>query len=381
MTASPRGPLDGVRVVTFAPLYQGPYATTLLADLGADVVTVERPGTGDGARAQGHMFGALNRGKRSITLDLKDPAGQERARRLARTADILVEAFRPGTMDRYGLGYPRLSAANPGLVYVSLSGFGQDGPYRDRAGHDLVYQAAAGLLDALADRPGAVHPPPDLETGAIVGALYTVIGALAGLIGRSALGRGTYIDLSTQEALLSVIPLRLDPVLNGGDAPQRGGHDPGYGLYRCADGRLIALGIGFEDHFWAALCRATGLTEYADLRQADRLAGGDRIAARLSEALATRPYPEWQAEFDRIGVPVGPVNRLTDILADPHVRARKAIRTLRGHPARRYARQPLRLSGYAEPEPGPAPGLGEHTASLLRELDDTSLNPEEVSEP
>ncbi|WP_433227202.1 CaiB/BaiF CoA transferase family protein [Microtetraspora malaysiensis] len=378
MTASPRGPLDGVRVVTFAPLYQGPHATTLLAELGADVVTVERPGTGDGARVQGHMFGALNRGKRSITLDLKDPEDRERARRLAGTADILVEAFRPGTMDRYGLGYPRLSAASPGLVYVSLSGFGQDGPYRDRAGHDLMYQAAAGLLDALADRPGAVHPPPDLEAGAIVGALYTVIGALAGLVGRSALGRGTHIDLSTHEALLSVIPLRLDPVLNGGGVPRRDGHDPGYGLYRCADGRLIALGIGFEDHFWTALCGVTGLAEYATLPQADRVAACDEIVARLSEALATRPYPEWQAEFDRIGVPAGPVNRLTDIPADPHVRAREVIRATRGHPARQYVRQPLRLSGYPEPEPGPPPELGEHTASLLRELDDPSPHPEEV---
>ncbi|GAA4204135.1 CaiB/BaiF CoA transferase family protein [Microbispora amethystogenes] len=383
MTTSLPGPLAGTRVVTFAAIYQGPYATTLLADLGADVITVERPGTGDTARAQGGMFEALNRGKRSIVLDLKNPADQETARRLAGTADVLVEAFRPGAMERFGLGYPRLSAANPGLVHVSLSGFGQDGPYRDRAGHDLMYQAAAGLLGGLPDRPGAVHPPPELEAGAIVGALYAALGALAGLLGRAVTGRGTHVDLSTHEALLSVMSLRLDPVLNGpgGDAAAAPGREPGYGLYRCADGRLIALGIGFEDHFWALLCRATGLTAFAGLGQAERLARGDFLAGLLSDALATRPYAEWQEEFDRIGVPAGPVHRLSEVPADPHVRAREVIRTLRGHSPRRYVRQPLRLSAYAEHDPGPAPRLGEHTASLLRELDDTAPCPEEAVEP
>ncbi|MBB5626152.1 CaiB/BaiF CoA transferase family protein [Sphaerisporangium krabiense] len=378
---TPSGPLSGVRIVTFAPLYQGPYATTLLADLGADVVTVERPGTGDGARLQGVMFAALNRGKRSVALNLKAPEDQETARRLAGTADVLVEAFRPGTMERYGLGYPRLSAGHPGLVYVSLSGFGQDGPYRDRAGHDLMYQAAAGLLDGLVDRPGAVHPPPELEAGAIVGALYAALGALAGLVGRAATGRGTHVDLSTHEALLSVMSLRLEPVLNGSGAPApEPGPEPGYGLYRCADRRLIALGIGFEDHFWALLCEATGLTAYAGLTQAERAAQGGTLAGLLSEALSTRTYAHWQELFDRIGVPAGPVHRLREIPDDPHVRARQAIRALNGGDGRRYVRQPLRFSGYGAPDPAPAPGLGEHTASLLRELD-ASPHHQEVPEP
>ncbi|MBB4699662.1 CaiB/BaiF CoA transferase family protein [Sphaerisporangium siamense] len=379
MTAS--GPLGGVRIVTFAPLYQGPYATTLLADLGADVITVERPGTGDGARLQGVMFAALNRGKRSVALDLKRPEDQETARRLAGTADVLVEAFRPGTMERYGLGYPRLSAGHPGLVYVSLSGFGQDGPYRDRAGHDLMYQAAAGLLDGLVDRPGAVHPPPELEAGAIVGALYAALGALAGLVGRAATGRGTHVDMSTHEALLSVMSLRLEPVLNGSGTPAPApGPEPGYGLYRCADRRLIALGIGFEDHFWALLCEATGLTAYAGLTQAERAARGDTLAGLLSEALSAHTYAHWQELFDRIGVPAGPVHRLREIPDDPHVRARQAIRALDGGDGRRYVRQPLRFSGYGAPDPAPAPGLGEHTASLLHELD-ASPHHQEVPEP
>ncbi|MEV7011479.1 CoA transferase [Streptosporangium sp. NPDC051022] len=371
--SSGRRPLDGIRVVTFAPLYQGPYATMMLADLGADVIVVERPGTGDPARGQGVMFDALNRGKRSVTLDLKQPADQETALRLVRTADVLFEAYRPGTMERFGLGYPRVSALHPGLVYVSLSGFGQDGPYRDRPGHDLMFQAVAGLLGGLCDRPEAVLPPPDLETGAIVGALYAALGALAGLVGRAATGRGTHVDLSTQEALMSILSLRYEPVLNGPDGSAAApGREPGYGMYRCADGLLIALGIGFEDHFWAALCQVTGLTAHARLSQAERLARGDELAGEVAGALATRPRAEWQETFDRIGVPACPVHRPEDALDDPQVTARGTIRPLSDRPLpdrpRRYVRQPLRMSGYPDPDSAAAPLLGEHTASILGEL-------------
>ncbi|MEV8635626.1 CaiB/BaiF CoA-transferase family protein [Streptosporangium sp. NPDC051023] len=418
--SSGRGPLDGIRVVTFAQLYQGPYATMLLADLGADVIVVERPGTGDPARGQGVMFDALNRGKRSMTLDLKQPADQETALRLVRTADVLFEAYRPGTMERFGLGYSRVSAVNPGLVYVSVSGFGQDGPYRDRPGHDLMFQAVAGLLGGLRDRPEAVLPPPDLETGGIVGALYAALGAMVGLVGRAATGRGTHVDLSTHEALMSILSLRFEPVLNGPDGSAAApGREPGYGMYRCADGLLIALGIGFEDHFWAALCQATGLTAHARLSQAERLARGDALAGELAGALATRTRAEWQETFDRIGVPACPVHRLREALSDPHVAARRTIRPLSGQsspgrlspgqsspvqspsdqspsgqfppgqsPARqpqpgrprRYVRQPLRLSGYAAPDPIAAPLLGEHTASILRELTPRS-HTEEANRP
>ncbi|MBB4920838.1 crotonobetainyl-CoA:carnitine CoA-transferase CaiB-like acyl-CoA transferase [Streptosporangium saharense] len=360
--ASGRGPLDGTRIVTFAPLYQGPYATMLLADLGADVIVVERPGTGDPARAQGAMFDALNRGKRSVTLDLKRPEDQEAALRLAGTADVLFEAYRPGTMERFGLGYPRLSAFNPGLVYVSISGFGQAGPYRDRPGHDLMFQAVAGLLDGLCDRPETVIPPPDLEAGAVVGALYAALGALAGLLGRATTGRGTHVDMSTHEALLAILTLRLEPVLNGGPV-ETPGREPGYGIYRCADGLPLALGIGFEDHFWTTLCRATGLTGHAELRQAERLARSEELVADLAAALATRPRAHWQETFDRVGVPASPVHRLREALADPQVVARGTVGDLAdggGH----YVRQPLRLSGYDTPAPAPAPHLGAHNALL-----------------
>ncbi|GAA0402839.1 CoA transferase [Acrocarpospora corrugata] len=361
-------PLDGIRVVTFAQLYQGPYATMLLADLGADVITVERPGTGDPARAQGALFTALNRGKRSVTLDLKQPADQEAARRLVRTADVLFEAYRPGTMARYGLGYAELSAGNPGLVYVSVSGFGQDGPYRDRAGHDLMYQAAAGLVAGLCDQRGTAFPPPDLEAGAIIGTLYAALGALTGLIGRTATGHGTHVDMSTHEALLAAQTLRFEPVLTASPAPAPG-REPGYGLYRCADGLLIALGIGFEDHFWDLLCRATGLAGYERLDQAERLAESDLLVGELARVLATRTRADWQERFDRAGVPAGPVHRLGEALDDPHVTARDVVRTLSGPEPRRYVRQPLRLSAYPAHDPGPPPLLGQHTASILQELD------------
>ncbi|GAA1002334.1 CoA transferase [Acrocarpospora pleiomorpha] len=376
MTASlGRRPLDGVRVVTFAQMYQGPYATMLLADLGADVIIVERPRTGDLARAQGAIFDALNRGKRSVTLDLKQPADQERARRLAGTADVLFEAYRPGTMARFGLGYAELSAVHPRLVYVSVSGFGQDGPYRDRAGHDLMYQAAAGLLSRLCDRPEAVLPAPDLEVGAIVGALYAALGALVGLVGRTATGHGTHVDLSTHEALVAIMAIHVEQVLNepGGSAAPPG-REPGYGVYRCADGLLIALGIGFEDHFWELLCQETGLAGHTRLRQRERLARGDALTGELARVLATRTRAEWQERFDRAGVPAGPVHRLDEALGDPHLAAREVIRPLAGPSPRRYVRQPLRLSAYPAPDPDPAPLLGEHTASILHELDAPSAS-------
>lgn len=362
----PAGPLRGVRVVNFAPLYQGPYASMVLADLGADVIVVERP-DGDQARRLGHMFDALNRGKRSITLDLKDPTGRDTARRLAATADVLFEAFRPGTMDRFGLGYEQLAAGHPGLVYVSISGFGQDGPYRDRAGHDLMYQAVSGMLASAYDRSDPVVPPPDLEAGAIVGALYAALGALAGLAGRTITGHGTYLDLSTHEALMSALTLRFEPVLNSDDPVRPAGPEPGYAMYRCADGKLIALGIGYEDHFWRALCVVTGLTRSAQLTQAQRLAQAEVLSHDLADALSRRDRASWQDLFDRAGVPAAPVHRLPDALSDPHVRARQSAAVLAGS-AHRYVRSPLRLAGYPVHDPAPAPRVGEHTAALLHEL-------------
>ncbi|WP_405152006.1 CoA transferase [Sphaerisporangium sp. NBC_01403] len=371
MAAGPgRRPLDGVRVVTFAQNFQGPYATMVLADLGADVIVVERPATGDPARSQPGMFAALNRGKRSVTLDLKSPEDQETAFRLACTADVLFESYRPGTMARFGLGYPRLSAAHPGLVYVSVSGFGQDGPYRDRPGHELMYQATAGALDALCDRPEpAIPPPPGPETGAMAGALYAALGALVGLVGRGATGRGTYVDLSTHEALMSLLALRFERELNApAAATATHGREPGYGLYRCADGLLICLGIGFEDHFWSRLCEVTGLAEYASLSRRERWPRAGELTGELARVLASRTRAGWQETFDRAGIPASPVHRLGEALRDPHALSREVVGSLSGRARQRYVRQPLRLSAYATPAPTPAPLLGEHTASVLREL-------------
>ncbi|SNR53656.1 CaiB/BaiF CoA transferase family protein [Blastococcus mobilis] len=360
-----RGPLSGIVVLSLAEQYPGPYATLLMADMGADVILVERPAGGDPARQFPAFHEALNRNKRSVTLDLKSSEGREALVRLARTADVLLEGYRPGTMGRLGLGPDVLHEANPRLVIASISGFGQDGPYRDRPAHDLSYLATAGMLHEYVsgDRTG---PVGQLAIGDLASAMFATVGVLAALLQRATTGSGAHVDVSMTDGLVSWMSTQLVPVLNG--EPLAGiEHEPGYGLYRTSDG-LITLSVAHEDWFWRPLCDVLGMQDVAALTGPERIAREDELRERIGTELATRTRDEWVAVLDAAGVPVGPVHTLEEVGDDPHVRARGLLVDIPAdgvRPRRQHVRQPLLFDGVAPAPTRHVPALGEHTEEVL----------------
>ncbi|MBI3993686.1 MAG: CoA transferase [Candidatus Lambdaproteobacteria bacterium] len=357
-------PLAGLRVLSLAEQYPGPYATLILSDLGADVVLVERPG-GDPARIYPQFFEALNRNKRSATLNFKLPAGREAFKRLVRGADVLLEGYRPGTMARLGLDYETLSAINPRLVYASISGYGQDGPYRDRTGHDISYASTAGLFFPQARDPAI--PVSPVAVGDLSSGMFAVIGVQTALLARERTDRGTYIDVSMFDGLVSWMSVFVVPPMNG-DPPPPLGSDPGYGIYACKDGKAISLSVAHEDWFWQPLCERMGLTDLAAIPRDERAARETELRGRLGQAFATRERAHWEQLFQGSEVPFGPVHDLGDVGHDPHVKAR-GLFTRVPTPAgeRWFTRQPLGLRGYETAPTRGCPALGEHTREVLRE--------------
>lgn len=369
------GPLEGIRVLDLTRLLPGPYLTLLFADLGADVIKVEAPGGGDWVRyvpplvpgtGTSVQFVALNRGKRSVVLDLKSPDGADALRRLVMTADVLVESSRPGVMDRLGLGEGALRALNPRLIVASLTGYGQTGPFRDRAGHDLNYSAIGGT----ATRTGVAGGGPvalGFQVADIGGALHGAIAILAALVGRSRHGRGAALDISLAEGAMAMNALALPSALNGSDEP-RGtgmldGGAPGYAFYECADGRFLAV-APLEHKFWASFCQAMGRLDWTS-----RQHGDPTLKDELARVFLTESRDEWASRLASSDACVEPVLELSELDTHPLHVARELFFTLSqgGHPVR-HVRTPG-LSPRLAPTLRPAPGLGEHTADILAELE------------
>ena len=337
----------------------------VLGDLGARVISVEPP-DGDPLRHSPGMWASLNRGKQSIALDLKTDGGREVLRRLAGTADAVLEGWRPGVAERLGADYPTLSTQNPGLVYCSISGFGQDGPWRDRPAHDINYLALSGYLGVQTAVEGRPWPPPVLVSDLVSG-LYAAIAVMAALSGRQVSGIGAYVDLSMTESALSLLGPEIGRMTSNGapDGQPNVTSIPHYGLYPCADGRWISLGIVHEDHFWQRFCQATGLSELADLKFQERVERADDIRQALHELFLSKPSPEWEKLLQEADVPAAAVTELSEVFRSPQFQYRDVFVALGVH---RYLAQPMRLStGPVAPTKGP-PDLGEHAEEILVEL-------------
>ena len=261
-------PLSGVLVIELAWAAPGPYCGLLLSQLGADVVKVEPPG-GDPLRAVPAFFAALNANKRSLALDLKRPDDRTVFLKLARQADALIEGFRPGAAERLGVDYAGLAADNSGLVYLSISGFGQDGPYRQRAGHDLNYLAIGGLLGLQEQLVGRAEPPPVLLSDLASG-LFAALGVAAALAERARSGSGRYLDLAMADTAANWLGLELARRAFGGPETANLSHVPHYGVFTASDGKLVTLGVAYEQHFWASLCDRLDLPDLRDLGAAAR---------------------------------------------------------------------------------------------------------------
>jgi alpha-methylacyl-CoA racemase len=358
------GPLSHLRVLDLSRMYPGAYATQLLADLGADVWKVEAPKFGDGMRflAAGGFEAAhvaLNRGKRSLTLDLRQPGASDVLRRLVRDADVVVESHRPGALDAQGIGYTQLRAGNPRLVWCALTGFGQNGPNAQAPGHDITYLGAAGALSRMS-APSVAPTPPQLTFAVPMGALMGVTGILAAIAQRDRTGHGAFVDASLTDAAMWAVN---EDVARAAVAPAPSWPDmAGRWVYVCADGGSVTV-AATEAKSWAALVAALELPDLADHRL-----GVDEPATieRLAAAFATKPAAAW-LENPGFAGGVGPSYEPADLLDDAHVRARNGIATIDGTGERVLA-NPLRIDGpdgATGSALSPAPDLGAHTDELL----------------
>lgn len=359
-------PLDGIRILCLAEQYPGPYATMLLADLGAEVVIVERPQGGDPARAFPSFHGALNRNKRAITIDLKTEEGKARLERLLAEADVFMEGYRPGTIARLGFGPERVRRDHPRLIYVSISGFGQEGPQRDRPAHDLSYQTMAGLLFNLAAGTGHTIPS-EVAIGDLSSGLFAALGIVTALFARTRYGEGqgegTYLDVSMTDGLVSLMSVFLCGALNNAETADIGA-EPAYALFTCGDGKRLSLSIAHEDWFWRALCDVLDLPRHGALIRAERVARAGELRRDIAAALARQPRNHWAAVLDEAGIPWGPVNRLDEVVSEPQFAARGLFVTAAQDtaPGTRYVRQPLLFDGAAFPLRRGVPALGEANA-------------------
>jgi crotonobetainyl-CoA:carnitine CoA-transferase CaiB-like acyl-CoA transferase len=385
------GPLAGLRVLELARILAGPWAGQVLADLGADVIKVERKGSGDDTRGWGppfvpaadgsHLgaayFHGTNRGKRSIEIDFETAEGQRLVKKLAARSDVLIENFKVGGLKKFGLDYESLAAEFPRLIYCSVTGFGQTGPYAGRAGYDLMAQGMGGFMsltglpDGEPTRAGV--PVADLITG-----VYSVVGILAALHERERTGRGTLVDCALVDTQVGVLANQALNFLVSGVVPQRQGNShPNivpYQVFPVADGHII-IATG-NDSQYAKLCAVLGAPELArDERYHDntaRLAHREELVARLCELTCRKQSGELLDALEAVGVPAGPINDLAQVFADPQVRHRGMALELASPAAKEGkipgVRTPITIGGRAMAAERPSPRLGEHSAEILREL-------------
>ncbi len=373
--------LEGVRVLDFTRVLAGPYATMVLADLGAEVIKIELPGRGDESRNFGPFiagksayYASVNRGKKSVTLDLRTPRGSRLAMDLVERSDVLMENFRPGSMARFGLDYGRVSARNPRLVYASISGFGQSGPYSHRPAYDVIVQAMSGLA-SITGLPGQPPVRVGSSTADLSAALFACVGLLAALARARETGRGRHLDVSMldcQVALLESAIARYD-VTEQVPGPLGSRHPAitPFQFFAAADGWVVVA--AGNDRLFDRLCQVLGRPELVDdarfSNNAVRTEHHGDLEAELSASFAGGSVAGWLDRLEKAGVPCGPVNDMADLARDPQVRSRGLIRRQPcGGESVAVPVSPLRYAGEErEIDPRPAPDLGEHTKSVLQE--------------
>ena len=355
-------PLAGRRVLSLAQQLPGPYCGLLLAEMGAEVILVEQIPNGDPARIFPSLFSAVNRGKRSVAIDLKAPDGRAAFDRLVASADAVLEGFRPGVAARLGIDHERLVAIRPGLVSCSISGYGQDGPASQLPGHDLSYQARAGAVSIDADGVVRENTLPVADLASAMFAALAVLGALLEQAGPSACAAGRSFDISMTESVLSWNSVAIAGAQAVGTRRLGGAvREPAYGVFSTADG-WVTLSIAHEDHFWLALCEALGRPELGELRGDERRARAGDLHDWIASTLRLKPSEEWLGLLEPAGVAVGKVNDPAATLHDPLFVARDAF-VFEGATA--GVRLPLRADGSPLPAGGPAPAVGADTRSCL----------------
>ena len=369
--------LDGLRVLDLSRLLPGPFATQLLADAGADVIKIEDTDRGDYARymppytddGTGTIFDAVNRGKRSVAIDLKTKPGREAFMRLVETADVVFEQFRPGVVDRLGVDYESVRKHNPEVVYCSLSGFGQTGPHADRVGHDLNYVGMAGLLDLTRVDEETDPQIPGYPIGDMAGGLFAAFSILGALVSRG-IGNtdSEYVDVAMTDVVASFSQAVAHEALTG-DSPRPGetpltGAAPWYGVYETANGRYITI-AAIEEKFWTRFCEAVDREDLLDAHMTTDPAERAALREELTDLFAQKTRDEWEAELGDVDAMVAPVWTLGEALSSDHATARELIDRHTGMPRVGF---PAQVSEPPAETGGPAPGHGEHTDMVLQSV-------------
>ncbi|HTT09925.1 MAG TPA: CaiB/BaiF CoA-transferase family protein [Burkholderiaceae bacterium] len=386
--------LRGLRVLDLSRVLAGPWCTQNLADLGADVIKVERPGYGDDTRGWGPPFLkdrrgeetgeaayylAANRGKRSITLDIATSEGQQIARKLAAASDVLVENYKVGQLAKYGLDYEALAAVNPRLIYCSITGFGQDGPYKDRAGYDFIIQGMGGFMSITGERddlPGGGPQKAGVAVSDLMTGMYATVAILAAVVQRGRTGVGQRIDMALLDTLVSMLANMNTNYLTTGKAPGRAGNAHAnivpYQVFAASDGHVI-VAVG-NDGQYAKFCEVAGRGDLAAdprfVRNADRVRNRDVLVPLLEQVVRQRPVGFWTARLEQAGVPCGPINSIAQALADPQIVAR-GLKVDLPHPLAgsvSLVGTPIRMSASPPALERAPPTLGQHTDEVLREL-------------
>ena len=384
-------PLEDVKILDLSHALAGPFCSTMLGDFGAQVIKLEVPGAGDIARAWGPpfyntetaYFVSLHRNKKSIEIDLKHPAGTGLFFRLVEQCDVVLENYRVGTLDKLGIGYDQARQRNAGIIYCSVSGFGQDGPYRDRAALDLIVQAESGMI-SITGEPGGRGVRCGVSIADMVAGMYAAFGIMNALRVKEKTGQGQYVDVSMLEGQLGLLQGTIGAYLADGELPQPMGTAykallP-YQTFRTKT-RDLALAVGSE-RLWRIFCPLMGLAHLLDdpryARNADRNAHRDMLIATLQDIFLTRPYEEWEALFLQHGIPVGAINTIDKVVEHPQIKARGALVEC-DHPAAGKVQMvgvPVKLSATPGRVREPAPMLGQHTDEVLRhylKLDEAAI--------
>jgi crotonobetainyl-CoA:carnitine CoA-transferase CaiB-like acyl-CoA transferase len=373
-------PLEELTILDLSRVLACPFASMILAELGARVIKVEQPGSGDETRSfepqletDSAYYFACNRSKESITVNLRSDEGRKTIRELAQKADVLVENFPVGTLERYGLNYSVLGSLNERLIYVSCTGFGQSGPYAGKKGYDTVFQAMGGLMSLTGEKGGG-PVKPGLPVADLTSGLWVAIAILASLNGRNRTGKGCYVDFSMLDGQVSLLTLAAARYFALNEVPPRlGTEHPGRvpsATFRCKDGKYAH--ITASDQHWAPLCKALGIEEWgrAFPLNETRVERRDEVMRVLTGKISGMERSKLLSILDEADVPIGPVNDVAEILSDPHVRARKLVGSFDypGVGEFRALALPYKFLGWDNPEIGRPPTLGEHTEKILAEL-------------
>ena len=383
-------PLDGIKVLDMSRVLAGPWAGQIFADLGAEVIKIERPGVGDDTRAWGPPFLkdkdgnetreagyylSVNRGKKSLALDIHKAEGQDVIKRLVKDCDILVENFKVGGLKKYGLDYDSLKAINPGLIYLSVTGFGQSGPYAPRAGYDFIIQAMGGLMSITGERddlPGGGPQKVGIAVSDVFTGMYGVIGCLAALHNRQKTGQGAHVDMALLDSLVSILSNQNNLWLIGGQVPKRMGNAHAsivpYEAFKTKDTYLV-LAVG-NDRQYAAFKKVAGddrLNSDRYITNPDRVRYRESLIPIVKEVMLTRTTDEWLQALEPVGVPAGPINTIDKIFDDPQVKAR-GLKVDLDHPLSGTVPSvlnPFTFNGQQIGAETAPPLLGEHTNTIL----------------